>query len=42
MVFVYLCMDMISFLLTIILLWKMDVEKFAAEDQAKIKAMHKQ
>ena len=42
MVFVYLCMDMISFLLTIILLWKMDVEKFAAEDQAKIKAMHMQ
>lgn len=37
MVFVYLCMDMIAFALSIILLWKMDVEKHSEEDQRKIK-----
>ncbi|MBQ9360804.1 MAG: MFS transporter [Lachnospiraceae bacterium] len=34
--FVYLGMDMITFLVSIILLWRMDVEKYAAEDQAKL------
>ena len=37
LVFVYLAMDMIAFALSIILLWRMDVEKFAAEDQKLIK-----
>ena len=32
----YLCMDMVSFLVTIIALWKMDVEKFADEDRKAI------
>jgi len=36
-IFVYLAMDMISFALSIVLLWRMDVEKFAEEDQRKIK-----
>ena len=37
MIFVYLAMDMITFAVSIVLLWRMDVEKFAAEDQQKIK-----
>ena len=37
LIFVYLAMDMITFAVSIVLLWRMDVEKFAAEDQQKIK-----
>ena len=37
LIFVYLAMDMISFALSIVLLWRMDVEKYAEEDQRKIK-----
>ena len=33
LVFTYLMMDMISFVLTIVLLFRMDVEKYAEEDQ---------
>ena len=36
MVIAYLCMDMIGFALSIILLWRMDVEKYIDEDKAKI------
>ncbi len=36
MVIVYLCMDMIAFALSIILLWKMDVEKYIDEDKKQI------
>ena len=36
MVIAYLCMDMIGFLLSVILLWKMDVEKYIDEDKQKI------
>ena len=36
MVIAYLFMDMIGFVLSILLLWKMDVEKFIDEDKAKI------
>ena len=35
--FVYLGMDMLSFIISIILLWRMDVEKYSEEDQKKIK-----
>ena len=37
LIFVYLGMDMLSFVVSIFLLWRMDVEKYAAEDQQKIK-----
>ena len=37
LIFVYLGMDMLSFVVSIILLWRMDVEKYSAEDQQKIK-----
>ena len=37
LIFVYLAMDMITFAVSIVLLWRMDVEKYAAEDQQKIK-----
>ena len=37
LVFVYLAMDMIAFTVSIALLWGMDVEKFAEEDQQKIR-----
>lgn len=37
MVFVYLMMDMITFAATVILLWKMDVEKYSEEDQRLIR-----
>jgi Na+/melibiose symporter-like transporter len=40
LIFVYLGMDMISFIVSIVLLWRMDVEKHAAEDQEKIKQNH--
>jgi GPH family glycoside/pentoside/hexuronide:cation symporter len=40
LIFVYLGMDMVSFIASIILLWRMDVEKHAAEDQEKIKQNH--
>ena len=36
MVIAYLCMDMIGFALSIILLWRMDVEKYIDEDKAAI------
>ncbi|MBR3367306.1 MAG: MFS transporter [Lachnospiraceae bacterium] len=36
MVIAYLCMDMIGFALSIILLFRMDVEKYIDEDKAKI------
>ena len=38
MVIAYLCMDMIGFALSIILLIRMDVEKHLEEDKAIIKA----
>lgn len=37
LIFTYLVMDMIAFAVAVALLWKMDVEKYAAEDQKKIK-----
>ena len=37
MVLVYLGMDMITFLISVVLLWKMDVEKYLDEDRLKIK-----
>ena len=37
LIFVYLGMDMLSFVVSIFLLWRMDVEKYAAEDQQKIR-----
>ena len=37
MVFVYLGMDILSFFLSIVILWRMDVEKYAEEDQQKIR-----
>jgi GPH family glycoside/pentoside/hexuronide:cation symporter len=37
LIFVYLGMDMVAFVASIVLLWRMDVEKYAAEDQKKIK-----
>ncbi len=36
MVIVYLCMDMIGFVISIIALWGMNVEKYLDEDKAKI------
>ena len=36
MVIAYLCMDMIGFALSIILLWRMDVEKYIDDDKAAI------
>ena len=36
MVIAYLCMDMIGFIVSIILLFRMDVEKYTEEDQKKI------
>ncbi|MDO4623256.1 MAG: MFS transporter [Eubacteriales bacterium] len=33
MMIAYLCMDMLGFVLSILLLWKMDVEKYIEEDQ---------
>ena len=40
LIFVYLGMDMLSFIISVVLLWRMDVEKHAAEDQEKIKQNH--
>lgn len=37
LIFVYLGMDILTFIVSIFLLWRMDVEKYAAEDQQKIK-----
>ena len=37
MVFVYLGMDILSFFISIVILWRMDVEKYAEEDQQKIR-----
>ena len=37
LIFVYLGMDMIGFIASIVLLWRMDVEKYAAEDQQRIR-----
>ena len=36
MVIAYLCMDMIGFALSIVLLWRMDVEKYTDEDRQKV------
>ncbi|HCI74303.1 MAG TPA: MFS transporter [Lachnospiraceae bacterium] len=36
MVIAYLCMDMIGFALSIVLLWRMDVEKYTDEDRKKV------
>lgn len=36
MIIAYLCMDMIGFVLSIILLWKMDVEKYSDSDREMI------
>ncbi len=36
MVIAYLCMDMIGFALSVILLWRMDVEKYTDSDKARI------
>ena len=41
LIFVYLGMDMLAFIASIILLWRMDVEKYAAEDQQKIRENRK-
>ena len=41
MVIAYLCMDMIGFALSIVLLSRMDVEKYIDEDKAKIQARQK-
>ena len=40
-IFVYLMMDLISFALSIIVMWKMDVEKYAQEDHDAIIAHQK-
>lgn len=37
LIFVYLGMDILTFIVSIFLLWRMDVEKYAEEDQQKIK-----
>ena len=37
LIFVYLGMDILTFIVSIFLLWRMDVEKYAAEDQQKIR-----
>ena len=37
LILVYLGMDMLAFVFSIFLLWKMDVEKYSEEDQRKIK-----
>ena len=40
LIFVYLGMDMLSFIISVVLLWRMDVEKHATENQEKIKQNH--
>lgn len=37
LIFVYLGMDILTFIVSIFLLWRMDVEKYAEEDQQKIR-----
>ena len=37
LIFVYLGMDILTFIVSIFLLWRMDVEKYAEEDQRKIR-----
>ena len=37
LIFVYLGMDILTFIVSIFLLWRMDVEKYAQEDQQKIR-----
>ena len=37
LIFVYLGMDILTFIVSIFLLWRMDVEKYAAEDHQKIR-----
>ena len=40
LIFVYLGMDILTFIVSIFLLWRMDVEKYAEEDQQKIRENH--
>ena len=37
LIFVYLGMDILTFIVSIFLMWRMDVEKYAEEDQQKIR-----
>ena len=37
MIFVYLGMDILTFIISVILLWRMDVEKYASQDRQKIR-----
>ena len=41
MILTYLVFDMIAFTVSVILLWRMDVEKYAEEDRKKIRESHK-
>ena len=37
MIFVYLGMDILTFIISVILLWRMDVERYASQDRQKIR-----
>ena len=37
LIFTYLGLDLIAFTISVILLWKMDVEKYSEEDRRKIR-----